>query len=250
MIKDIFYFSKPDRAATLVLLVIIIVTTVLKYYISSGKNSFEQDRMADSINGITQTLSPDTILTPQIDTIRRPSNRRNDDRQYRHSFTSSSIKSAVPVSSGSVRTSEPKDAPIKYVRKRRPVAPLDLNVIDSVSLVKLPGIGPWFAMRIIEYRDKLGGYSSVRQLAEIDRLPDSVMQWFVVTDTVPLRKVRVNSNSLSELRRHPYINFYQARAIIELRRQSGPIKSPDRLSLMEEFSSQDLERLKPYLDYD
>ncbi len=240
MIKDIFYFSKPDRAATLVLLVIIIVTTVLKYYISSGKNSFEQDRMADSINSITQTLSPDTVLTQQNDTIRRPSNRRNDDRK----------KSAFPVSSGSVRTSEPKDAPIKYVRKRRPVAPLDLNVIDSVSLVKLPGIGPWFAMRIIEYRDKLGGYNSVRQLAEIDRLPDSVMQWFVVTDTVPLRKVRVNSNSLSELRRHPYINFYQARAIIELRRQFGPIKSPDRLSIMEEFSSQDLERLKPYLDYD
>ena len=94
MIKDIFYFSKPDRAATLVLLVIIIVTTVLKYYISSGKNSFEQDRMADSINSITQTLSPDTVLTQQNDTIRRPSNRRNDDRK----------KSAFPVSSGSVRT--------------------------------------------------------------------------------------------------------------------------------------------------
>jgi DNA uptake protein ComE-like DNA-binding protein len=139
---------------------------------------------------------------------------------------------------------------MKYVRKKRPYTLVDLNSIDSVSLVKLPGIGPWFALRIVEYRDRLGGYCSVGQLAEIDGLQDSLMQWFVVTDTVPIRKVSVNRASLSELRRHPYINFYQARAIVELRRQYGPIKNPDRLSLLDEFTGQDLERLEPYLDFE
>ena len=137
-----------------------------------------------------------------------------------------------------------------YYRKRRPESPLDINIADSASLVKLPGIGPWFASRIVEYRAKLGGYFSVDQLSEIDGLPDSVMQWFVVTDTVKFNKIPVNRSSLSELRRHPYINFYQARAIVELRQQYGTIKGPERLSLLEEFTGQDLERLKPYLGFE
>ncbi|MBR4841830.1 MAG: helix-hairpin-helix domain-containing protein [Bacteroidaceae bacterium] len=197
MPKDIFYFSKADRTATIILLAIIIISTVLRY----------------------------------------PS-------------TNAQKHTTVPAQTTEAEPPEADSKVVRYTKKRRPDAPVDLNSVDSTSLVKLPGIGPWFAMRIVEYRDRLGGYSSVKQLSEIERLPDSVLQWFVVTDTVPIRKVPVNSSTLSELRSHPYINFYQARVIVELRRQHGPIKGPGRLSLLEEFSSQDLERLEPYLDFD
>lgn len=103
---------------------------------------------------------------------------------------------------------------------------------------------------IVEYRERLGGYISVNQLAEIEGLPDSVLQWFMVSDTFCIRTVAVNSETLTGLRRHPYINFYQARAIIELRNQHGNLKGPERFSLLEEFSDQDLKRLKPYLSYE
>ena len=95
----------------------------------------------------------------------------------------------------------------------------------------------------------MGGYSDIAQLMEIDGLPDSLMQWFVVADTVPVRKIKVNASTLAELRKHPYIDFYQARAIVEFRRERGNIKGPEQLSFMEEFTDQDLERLKPYLDF-
>ena len=248
MPKDIFYFSKPDRIATMILLVIIIVTTVLRYNMSGSKNRPEENLTVDSIDSVAW---PESIVSsPSGDTVRRSPASRNNGTQYRNPSADVRKKSSTYGSSNPMEPSERKNTPMKYVRKKRPDTLVDLNSIDSVSLVKLPGIGPWFALRIVEYRDRLGGYCSVGQLAEIDGLQDSLMQWFVVTDTVPIRKVSVNRASLSELRRHPYINFYQARAIVELRRQYGPIKNPDRLSLLDEFTGQDLERLEPYLDFE
>lgn len=138
---------------------------------------------------------------------------------------------------------------VSYTVKARPVSLIDLNASDSSELVKLPGIGPVFAAKIIRYREKLGGYSDIAQLMEIAGLPDSLMEWFVVTDTVPVRKILVNTATLAELRRHPYIDFYQARAIVEFRRDRGKIKGPEQLSFMEEFTDQDLIRLEPYLDF-
>lgn len=138
---------------------------------------------------------------------------------------------------------------VSYTVKARPVSQIDLNASDSSELVKLPGIGPVYAAKIIRYREKLGGYSDIAQLMEIAGLPDSLMEWFVVTDTVPVRKILVNTATLAELRRHPYIDFYQARAIVEFRRDRGKIKGPEQLSFMEEFTDQDLIRLEPYLDF-
>ena len=46
---------------------------------------------------------------------------------------------------------------------------LDLNDADSAALDALPGIGGWYASKIIEYRNSLGGYSSKEQLLEIYR---------------------------------------------------------------------------------
>ena len=138
---------------------------------------------------------------------------------------------------------------VRYAAKSRPLEPLDLNTLDSTGLVKLPGIGPATAIRIIRYRERLGGYTQISQLTEIEGLPDSLMKWFIITDTVPIRKVPVNKATLTELRRHPYLDFYQARAIVEFRNERGMIKGPGQLSFMEEFSAQDLDRLIPYLDF-
>lgn len=137
----------------------------------------------------------------------------------------------------------------RYYPKQTPLSPIDINAADSLALTRLPGIGQYYASRILQYRDRLGGFASVTQLTDINVLPDSLMKWFIVTDTVPLKHIQVNRSTLAELRRHPYIDFYQARAIVEFRRERGDIKGPDQLSFMEEFTEQDLVRLKPYLDF-
>lgn len=126
---------------------------------------------------------------------------------------------------------------------------LDLNAADTAELKKIPGIGSYFSRRIVSYRQQLGGFSDVNQLAEIEGLPDSLFRWFRVSSP-PFRKIAVNRSSVEVLRRHPYINFYQARIIVEHRKQRGPLGSLQQLSLYDEFTAADIDRLRPYLSFE
>lgn len=123
---------------------------------------------------------------------------------------------------------------------------VDLNTADTALLKRVPGIGEGFAQMIVRRRNQLGGYVSVDQLKEIKHLPDSVLPWFVIKHPEEIRKININKASLNELRRHPYLNFYQCRVILEHRRKFGNMKSLHDLSLYEEFSEKDLNRLAPY----
>ena len=218
MSKDHFYFSRNDRIVALVLLSVIIILNIIS-------NPWNPPVPDESVYTDSLVQVPDTFRrTVYIrDTVRR--------KWYVWDTVTVQVKS------------------VRYAAKSRPLEPLDLNTLDSTGLVQLPGIGPATAIKIIRYRERLGGYTQISQLTEIEGLPDSLMKRFIITDTVPIRKVPVNKATLTELRRHPYIDFYQARAIVEFRNERGMIKGPGQLSFMEEFSAQDLDRLIPYLDF-
>jgi len=217
MSKDHFYFNRNDRTVALILLsVILVVNIVLNPWKKPVPEPYVE---TDSLSYVPDTFKRTVYIR---DTVRR--------KWY--------IWDTVVITKT-----------LSYTAKARPVSPLDLNAADSAALILLPGIGPVFAARIIRYREQLGGFLDISQLTEIDGLPDSLMKWFIIGDSIPLRPVAVNSASLSELRRHPYLNFYQSRAIVEYRRERGKIKGPDQLSFMEEFTARDLERLMPYLDF-
>ena len=218
MSKDHFYFNRNDRIVALILLTVIIISTV----IGKPRSPHLQE---DGLENDTLAFVPDTFRrTVYIrDTVRR--------KWY--------VWDTVQVEVRSVR----------YTSKSRPDSLLDLNALDSTELVRLPGIGPATALKILRYRERLGGFSTITQLTEIEGLPDTLMKWFIVTDTIPTVKIPVNSATLTELRRHPYIDFYQARAIVEFRRERGKIEGPEQLLFLEEFTDQDLERLSPYLDF-
>lgn len=125
---------------------------------------------------------------------------------------------------------------------------VELNSADTSALKKIPGIGPFTARRIVAYRRRLGGYCSVRQLEDISLDSDSLGRWFS-TDTALIRKIAINSASIHQLRRHPYINFYQARAFIEFRRRKGAIRHLKSFRLYEEFPEGSLQRLLPYISF-
>lgn len=126
---------------------------------------------------------------------------------------------------------------------------VDLNAADTAMLKKVPGIGSYRARQIVNYRNRLGGFATVGQLAEVEGVPDTLSRWFVVGEAV-MRPLHVNRMSVNELRRHPYLDFYQSRVIVEHRRKFGPIKDLQTLSLYEEFAPSDLERLQPYVSFD
>lgn len=135
-----------------------------------------------------------------------------------------------------------------YVRMAK--VEVELNSADSLQLTALRGIGAYTAHKILAYRHLLGGFYSLHQLDEVpDVRPDNLKELREVArlDTSCLRKLQLATADVGELRRHPYLDFYQAKAIVDFRSKNhrGPLLTD--LEMLEEFSEDDLRRLRPYL---
>lgn len=132
--------------------------------------------------------------------------------------------------------------------KLRPGQHVSLNMADTTELMKVPGIGQAYANAIVNYRNRLGGFANVSQLLDIGGLPQSALPFFSVS-MEHVRKMNVNKLSLNQLRRHPYINFYQARDICDFRRTHGPIRNIEQLRGNNDFSAEEISKIAPYLEY-
>jgi len=108
---------------------------------------------------------------------------------------------------------------------RAEVSVVELNAADSAELVKLPGIGPVFAGRIVRYRELLGGFFSLDQLGEVYGMTRESIDGLdgrVRVDTSQVRPVRINFAGYGQLSRHPYIRGKLAGRIIDWRSANGP----------------------------
>ena len=147
------------------------------------------------------------------------------------------------------RQNTSRDASVyKHPTKIKETEHVVLNTADTVSLITIPGIGPYYARKIVQYGNRLGGYVSVDQLDEIDDFPLEAKKYLVINNPSP-KKLNVNQLSLNELKRHPYINFYQAKEITDYRRLHGTIKSLNDLRLLKDFTPDVIKRLTPYVSY-
>ena len=159
-------------------------------------------------------------------------------------FDKSSID-AQPISS--VNRSQYRDT-LKYPLKLKENEFVMLNSLDTNQYKKVPGIGSHYARRIAEYGRRLGGYVSTEQLREINGFPEESIRFFKL-NTTHIKKINLNQLTLNQLKSHPYLDFYQARAIIDYRRLREPLKSLDDLKLLPEFPSDARQRLAPYVEF-
>lgn len=102
---------------------------------------------------------------------------------------------------------------------------VDINVADSAALDDLPGIGGWYASKIIEYRKLLGGYSYKEQLMDIYRFDQE--RYDKICDLIEIRSERVVPFELwklpaDSLSRHPYIRNLETAKSIVLYRENAP----------------------------
>ena len=123
-----------------------------------------------------------------------------------------------------------------------------LNTADTNQLKKVPGIGSYYAKEIVRHGKWLGGYICVDQLDEIDGFPSEAKKYFVVERPTPQR-INVNRLTLQQLRRHPYINYYQAKTIVDYRRLHGDIHSLQDLRFSRDFPPEAIRQLEPYVEY-
>lgn len=127
---------------------------------------------------------------------------------------------------------------------------IDLNRADSIQLLALPGIGPYLSQRIINYREKLGGFYSMNQLVDVYGLKKSRVDSMCSSlkiDLSRLRSINVNIATIGELSIHPYISYREASDILRLRKRRGQILDLESLRKKKIFQDSAFSRVKPYL---
>lgn len=127
----------------------------------------------------------------------------------------------------------------------------ELNRADPAELARLPGIGEVLAVRITKYRELLGGYYSVHQLSEVYGIDDSIsnnLLRHLSVDTGMIIKTNLNRASFDALKKHPYLNSFQARSIMEYRRLKGSFSSTKSLISNHLITPEEYEKLRHYLE--
>ncbi len=150
-----------------------------------------------------------------------------------------------------VRIASTASAPLPE-RKFKREAPqvVDINTADSAVLESLPGIGPRLAARIVHFREKLGGFCRVEQVAETYGLPDSTFRKILPllrVGAAKLKQLAINTAAMEELSQHPYIRYKLAKAIVAYRSQHGPFKQIGDLRKMVVVDEELIAKLTPYL---
>jgi len=130
----------------------------------------------------------------------------------------------------------------------------DLNKVDSLWLMKINGIGKVLSRRIVKYRNLLGGFHSMQQLAEVYHLPEEIIEAlkkrvFIDTTQTPLNKIKVNQMDYLQIASHPYFSFVQAKAIVSYRDQHGLFKNLEDLKKIHLIDDSTYLRVCPYVDF-
>lgn len=130
------------------------------------------------------------------------------------------------------------------------VAKIEINIADTSDWKQLKGIGSTFANRICKFRNLLGGFSSKKQLLEVygmDSVRYTQIEPFLLLDDALLQQININTANLQELKKHPYLSFHQARAIIQFRKQHGDYQIKEELLQIDLIEPSDFRKIAPYL---
>ena len=233
-IKELFYLRKSDRKVILALLCVIVVALGI-IFLAGGDGESNELTPADTLQKETRR-----------DTFQR--------RPYRNDTKTVYVRTKVVYRDTTYRRgkalSEAEYDSVKahYQVKIKAGEHVVLNTADTTTLKTVPGIGPYYAKKVVEYGQRLGGYVSVDQLDEIEGFPLDAKDYLTIENATP-RKLNVNTLTLNELRRHPYVNFYQAKAITDYRRLHGPLRSLNDLRLSKDFPPEAIKRLEPYVEF-
>jgi competence ComEA-like helix-hairpin-helix protein len=126
---------------------------------------------------------------------------------------------------------------------------IDINIADTNAFKSLPGIGSKLAQRIINYRDALGGFIAVKQVAEVYGIHDTTFQKiekFLIIKNISIKKRNINTASVNDLRM-PYLAGNVANAIVQYRNRNGLFTTTADLKKIPIVDEDLFIKIEPYL---
>ena len=133
------------------------------------------------------------------------------------------------------------------------ISPIDINRADTTALISLPGIGSKLSQRIINFRDKLGGFYAVDQVGETFGLPDSTFQKIkpqLKISITALKKININTADIEGMKKHPYLRYAIGNAIVTYRTQHGNFLAVEDIKKIMTITDEVFNKLAPYLTID
>jgi DNA uptake protein ComE-like DNA-binding protein len=128
---------------------------------------------------------------------------------------------------------------------------IDLNTVTAEELMMVKGIGEALSGRIVNYRNKIGGFVSDLQLKDIYGLNfemrEEIQSYYTVKSPPEIEIFNINEASVLELSGIPYINYELAREIVNYRLLHERIDSFEELTKIKEFPSEKIDRIALYL---
>ena len=108
-------------------------------------------------------------------------------------------------------------------------------------------------MRIIKYRESLGGFYDYEQLSEIFGLNEdaiSEIKKYGKIDENLIRKISINKASIEEMKIHPYIKYNLAKVIVAYRTQHEGFKSEKDLAKIKILDAESIKKISKYISYE
>lgn len=273
MWRDWFYFNKQDRRAMLFLLLCLAAILGIRLYLQTDSGNQEpeirtietgnytddkrQPHTGRQLKTAPKPFDPNTADSLTLLSAGFPPRVANNIIKYRraggvfrkiedirkiygmdemtYKAVSPYIYIARQCKTAAPETTAPKAAARQTKYEKGTV--IDINAADTAELKKIPGIGSYRAKAIIAYRERLGGFISVSQLNEINNMPDSLAAWFYVRNDFRPRQTDLNTASMKEMTRHPYMTKEMAKAILSHRKKYGRFNSWDEMAMYSEFDS-------------
>lgn len=129
---------------------------------------------------------------------------------------------------------------------------VEINSCDTSDLMQIKGIGKYYASRILKFRDALGGFYNVSQIADTYGLKPEAFAHIknnVIIDASVIRRLSINKLDYKGLTKHPYISPKEAKIVLRYRKKHGSFRDIESVLKSHAFATERLNALRPYLDF-
>jgi DNA uptake protein ComE-like DNA-binding protein len=138
------------------------------------------------------------------------------------------------------------------VKKEKKVL-IDINKATHEDLVKIYGIGEGISLRILKFKESLGGFVSMEQMNDVWGLSPEVIQRlndnFKIASPPEVKKIDINNASLKEIAEFPYFKYTLAKEIVRYRSMNGEIKNATDLTKIKGLSIEKANIIALYLAF-
>lgn len=132
----------------------------------------------------------------------------------------------------------------------KPLVMIELNSADTFDLQQLRGIGPGYARRIVNYRERLRGFNDKRQVLEVfgmDTARYMMIEKNLTVNTDSIHPFYLNTVTFKELLRHPYFPFATTKSIMIYRQKNKNFKTLGELKNIQGINDSLFRRMIIYL---